>query len=84
MCDMGEDETVEHVILECAKYVNERNIMMNEVMIEIGCEENELMEKTGSEWMSLLLGLYGGETNVRIIKVVKEFLEKMWYERNRQ
>ena len=37
--------------------------MMCVVMTEIGCEENELMEKTGREWMVLLLGLCG-ETNV--------------------
>ncbi|MPC71517.1 hypothetical protein E2C01_065794 [Portunus trituberculatus] len=25
MCDIGEDETVEHVIMECVKYATDRN-----------------------------------------------------------
>ncbi|MPC14608.1 hypothetical protein E2C01_007376 [Portunus trituberculatus] len=28
MCDMGEDETVEHVMLECEKYERDRHEMM--------------------------------------------------------
>ena len=82
MCDMGEDETVEHVILECEKYNRERMEMMNVVLIEMGCEMNEVIERTGKEWMVLLLGLCA-ETNGRMIEAVKEFLERMWYARNK-
>ncbi len=44
---------------------------------------NEVVERTGREWMVLLLGL-GGETNDRMIAAVKVFLEKMWCARSRE
>ncbi|MPC68444.1 hypothetical protein E2C01_062646 [Portunus trituberculatus] len=36
MCDMGEDETVEHVVLECVKYARDRNEIMQVVLRELG------------------------------------------------
>ena len=42
---------------------------------------NEVIERTGREWMMLLLELCG-ETSERMIDAVKEFLEKMWYARS--
>ena len=83
MCDMGEDETVEHVILECEKYDRERMEMMRVVLDELGCEMNEVVEMTGREWMVLLLGLCG-ETCERVMDAVKVFLEKMWCVRIRE
>ena len=77
MCEMGEDETVVHVVLECEKYDRERMNMMRVVLTEMGCEMNEVVEKSGREWMVLLLGLCQ-ETNERMIEAVKEFLERMW------
>ena len=56
VCDMGEDETVEHVVLECEKYDCERMEMIHVILTEMGCEMNELIERTGREWM-VLLGL---------------------------
>ncbi|MPC27401.1 hypothetical protein E2C01_020571 [Portunus trituberculatus] len=41
MCDMGEDETVEHVVLE---YARDRNEMMQVVLRELG---NARVEMTG-------------------------------------
>ncbi|KAG0698434.1 V-type proton ATPase subunit d 1 [Chionoecetes opilio] len=76
MCDMGEDETVEHVILECEKYNGERMEMMHVILTEMGCEMNKVVEKTGREWILLLLGLCG-ETSGRMIEAVKEFLERI-------
>ena len=55
--------------------------MMRVVLTEMGCEMNEVMEKTGKEWMVLLLGLCD-ETNEYMIEAVKEFLERMWHARN--
>ncbi|MPC23228.1 hypothetical protein E2C01_016268 [Portunus trituberculatus] len=55
MCDMGEDETVEHVVLECVKYARDRNEMMQEVLREL---DSARVENTGREWM-VLLGLCG-------------------------
>ena len=54
MCDMGEDETVEHVMLECVKYARDRHEMMQVVLRELG---QDRVEKTGREWMVVLLGL---------------------------
>ena len=83
MCDMEEDETVEHVVLECVKYDRERMEMMRVVLSEMGCRVNELVERTGREWMVLLLGLCG-DTTARIMDAVKVFLEKMWTVRSAQ
>ena len=55
---MGEDETVEHVMLECVKYARDRNEMMQVVLRELG---HGRVEKTGREWMVLLLGTVWGE-----------------------
>ncbi|MPC73955.1 hypothetical protein E2C01_068298 [Portunus trituberculatus] len=56
ICDMGEDEMVEHVVLECLKYARDRNEMMQVVLRESG---NARLEMTEKEWMVLLLGLSG-------------------------
>ncbi|MPC38231.1 hypothetical protein E2C01_031736 [Portunus trituberculatus] len=65
MCDSGEDETVEHVMLECVKYVRDRYEMIQVVLAELGHNKNERVEKTGREWMVVLLGL-SRETNERL------------------
>ena len=59
MCDMGEDETVEHVVLEHEKYDSDRMEMMHVILTEMGCEMNVMVERTGREWLVLLLGLCG-------------------------
>ena len=41
-----------------------------------------MIERTGREWMVLLLVLCG-ETSTRMIDALKEFLENMWYARFR-
>ena len=58
MCDMGEDETVEHVILECKKYDHDRMEMMHVILTEMGREMNEVIKKAGREWMVLLVRLH--------------------------
>ena len=83
MCNMGEDESVEHVVLECEKYERDRMEMMQVILTELGHGWDERVEKTGREWMVLLLGLCR-ETNARMIEAVKEFLEKMWRARCRE
>ena len=83
MCDRGVDETVLHVVLECEKYNRERTRMMQVFLSEMGRDVNVFAERTGREWMVLLLGLRG-ETNGRVIEAVKEFLERMWSARGRQ
>ena len=79
MCDMEEDGTVEHVVLECEKYDRDRMEMLHVILTEMGREMNEMIEKIGRV---LLVGLCG-QTNTRMIDTVKEFLEKMLYARSR-
>ena len=59
MCDMGVDETVEHVVLECVRYERDRNEMMQVVLREMGHGR----VKTGRECMVVVLGMCG-ETNM--------------------
>ncbi|MPC37376.1 hypothetical protein E2C01_030850 [Portunus trituberculatus] len=77
MCDMGEDETVKHVVLGCERYERDRREMMQVILTELGHNRDEILEKTGREWMVLLLGLCR-EMSERMIEAVKEFLKKMW------
>ena len=72
MCDIGEDKTVEHVVLECEKYDHDRMEMMGGILTEMGHKMNEVIERTGREWIVLLLGLCG-ETSTSMIDAVKEF-----------
>ena len=46
MCDRGEDETIEHVIVEHEKYNNNKMEMMQVILTEMGCEINEVIERT--------------------------------------
>ena len=57
---MGEDETVEHMVLQCGKYDLETMEMMHVILTEMGREINEVIERTGREWIVLLLGLCVG------------------------
>ncbi len=84
-CDMGEDETVVHVMRECEKYERDRWEMMRVVQWEIGWVANEVnraVERYERDWMLLLLGL-SRETTKRMVKAVKGFLERMWCTRCR-
>ena len=60
----------------------DRMEMMQVILSELGHGWEERVEKTGREWMVLLLLLLllglCRETNERMIEAVKEFLEKMW------
>ena len=69
MCDMGENETAEHVVLECEKFDRNRMEMMHLILTEMGREMNEVTERTGREWMVFLLGMCG-EGNERMIDAV--------------
>ena len=52
------------------------------ILSELGHNRNERVEKTGREWMVLLLGLCR-ETSERMMEAVKEYLERMWRARCR-
>ena len=52
----GEDETVEHVILECQKYDRDKMEMVRVILTEMGRKE---IERTGKELM--VLTVWGDE-----------------------
>ena len=86
MCERGVDETVCHVILECEKYERERwemfKVVKNEMLL-LASEVNGMVVRTEREWMLLLLGLSGEETDC-MMEAVKVFLERMWYARSKE
>ena len=49
MCDMGENESVEHVVLQCEKYERHRVEMMQVILTELGHSLDERVERTGRE-----------------------------------
>ena len=59
MCDIGENETVGHVALEYENYDRDNgNDACDSILTEMGPEMNEVIERTGKEWM-MLVGLCG-------------------------
>ncbi|MPC94323.1 hypothetical protein E2C01_089487 [Portunus trituberculatus] len=80
---MGEGETVEYGVLKCERYDRDRREMMQVIMTELEHNRNERVEKTGKEWMVMLLGLCG-ERSEKMIEAVKEYLERMWRARSCQ
>ena len=53
------------------------------ILTELGHSWDERVEKTGREWMVLLLGLYR-KMKERMTEVVKKFLGKKWRARCRE
>ena len=85
-CERGVDEMVCHVILECEEYERERlemlQVVKNEVLLRAS-EVNGVVVRTEKEWMLLLLGISGEETDC-MMEAVKVYLERMWYERSKE
>ena len=83
-CESGEDETIEHVLLKCTKYENEREDMLRFVIAEIGLDEWNSVVGPIYEWNldSIIVYLLGlnryNKWNNNIAECVKEFLEKAW------
>ena len=69
---IGEKETIEHLIVECSKYEEQRRRLVGSVISVIGAEEwqRRLDEKDGG--ICTVLGLYGGkEETEKITEFVK-------------
>jgi len=49
MCDVGRDETIEHLVLECPMYANDRREMMSTVTREIGIERWVALQGAGTQ-----------------------------------
>ena len=81
-CEAEVDETVEHMVLECLRYAEERAEMMDVVNEAIEPDVwNELREGE-DHGMSFLLGLGNGKKR-DVTMATKGFLEKAWNKRVR-
>ena len=80
----GERETVEHFIVECRRYEQQRATLLEAVVGIIGESEWEVRREEGDRGILTVLGLYGskGERD-RIIKEMKKFLMQAWEIRQR-
>ena len=80
-CVGGIDETVEHFMLLCLRYEEERDHLLGVVAQEVSVDQ---WDRVGSgnidEIMKFLLGLSRvEETNKKIIEGVKIYLERAWH-----
>ena len=81
-CRTGEIETVEHLIVECSKYEDQREILIRLVESVIG--QQEWSRRVSEEDLAIctVLGLYGEkESRNRIIEFTKVFLTQCWERR---
>ena len=82
-CVGGIDETVEHFMLMCPRYEEERDYLLGIVAQELSVDQwDRVAEGDIDEIMKFLLGLSRvEETNKKIIEGVKAYLERAWYKR---
>jgi hypothetical protein len=77
MCDRGERETVEHLMMECDAYERERLEMMRVILDEKGEGDGVMHERTGDEWIAMIVGLSAGVT-AAMTESGKRYLESAW------
>ena len=73
-CGMGVDETVEHVFLECERYANEREVLMECVSKAVGVSEWNETRAGMDHGMCCLLEL-GKVQKMCVVEATKVFLE---------
>ncbi|KAF2366521.1 hypothetical protein FHG87_002719 [Trinorchestia longiramus] len=79
-CNRGVEETVEHLVLECSKYEQERESLMD--VVHEQCAENEWNARCVEEdsGMRYLVGL-DEECNMTVVDAMKDFLVYAWNKR---
>ena len=79
-CNLNEDETVMHVVVECDKYDGDREKFLDVLRSE--CEEVKVTEWLEREdrGLGVLLGIESGVNN-RVLEAMKDFLEEVWKKR---
>jgi len=79
-CDLNEDETVMHVMVECDRYDAERQSLLNVIGRE--CDDQKVAEWLEREdrGLEIILGIKEG-VNDTVIEAVKVFLERVWKKR---
>ena len=76
------DETIRHLMAECAFYNEERESFMSRVIEIVGREQwNQLISSEGDNDLQYLLGLQD-TSNIRIVNETKKFLTEIWKKRN--
>ena len=78
VCAMGIDESVYHVIVECAGYMRERQEFMTNVR---SMEGSDIFNEWSESNMGMLLGV-NGEMKASM-EVLKDFLVRIWCKRSR-
>ena len=78
VCAMGVDESVYHMIVECAEYERERQEFMTNVR---SMEETDIFDDWSENNMGMLLGV-NGEMKASM-EVVKDFLVRIWCKHKR-
>ena len=81
ICDIGVEESVFHLFVECSGYMNERVMLMRHVREVCGNEFMESFDEENERCMSVILGINGGAEVKVSMEVVKIFLEKVWKKR---
>ncbi|KAF2354348.1 hypothetical protein FHG87_014893 [Trinorchestia longiramus] len=79
-CNRGVEETVEHLVLECSKYEQEQESLMD--VVHEQCGENGWNARCGEEesGMRYLVGL-DEECNMTFVDAMKDFLVHAWNKR---
>ena len=76
---VGEKETIEHLIVECDKYNEQRRRLIDAVITVIGKEEWERRQGEEDGGICTVLGLYGGkEETEKLAEPAKTFLVQCW------
>ncbi|KAF2366974.1 hypothetical protein FHG87_002248 [Trinorchestia longiramus] len=79
-CNRGVEETVEHLVLDCSKYEQERESLMD--VVHEQCGENKWNARCVEEdsGMRYLVGL-DEECNMTVVDAMKDFLVYAWNKR---
>ena len=80
-CELDEDETVMHVVVECDNYDVERERFLNVLRSEY--EEDRIAEwmEREDKGLGVLFGIECGVNDV-VIDAMKVFLEQVWKKRD--
>ena len=82
---VGTRETIEHFLVECDRYEEERGRLIGRAIATVGREEwRRRLEEEEDGGILTVLGLYreeGQREREEIVKAVKEFLVQAWKRR---
>ena len=71
------EETLEHIIIECTKYTQEREVLERDLVEKLGEGRWEEIKQTENRGMELILG-FTEEFKGKDMEKIKKFLSKIW------